>query len=72
MPVLDSIITAMDVGFSYDGIVTIPETGLEDVGYRPGLAGWLDGGVVRPLLLLPTTITNQDPPPSQDPPPLQV
>ena len=38
---LDSVITAVDDGFSYDGIVSIPETGLEDVGHRPGLAGWL-------------------------------
>jgi hypothetical protein len=42
---LDSMITAVDDGFSYDGIVSIPETGLEDVGRRPGLAGWLDGSV---------------------------
>ena len=55
---LDSVITAVDDGFSYDGIVSIPETGLEDVGHRPGLAGWLDGSVVRPPLLLPTTITD--------------
>jgi hypothetical protein len=56
---LDSMITAVDDGFSYDGIVSIPETGLEDVGRRPGLAGWLDGSVVRPLLLLPSkTITD--------------
>ena len=55
---LDSMITAVDDGFSYDGIVSIPETDLEDVGHRPGLAGWLDGSVVRPLCLLPTTITD--------------
>ena len=58
---LDSMITAVDDGFSYDGIVSIPETGLEDVGYRPGLAGWLDGGMVRPLFFLPTTIINDGP-----------
>jgi hypothetical protein len=55
---LESMVMAVDDGFSYDGIVSIPETGLEDVWYRPGFAGWLDGGVVRPLFLLPTTITN--------------
>ena len=34
---LDSMITAVEDGFSYDGIVSIPETGLEDVQwYRPG------------------------------------
>ena len=55
--ILDSMITVVDEGFSYDGIVSIPETGLEDVGYRTGLAGRLDDGVVRSLLLLPTAIT---------------
>ncbi|KAN0094940.1 hypothetical protein V8E55_003227 [Tylopilus felleus] len=31
---LDDMITAVDVGFSYDGIVSVPETGLEDVKYQ--------------------------------------
>lgn len=52
---LDSMIHAVDEGFSFDGIVSIPEMGLEDFGRRPGLAGWLDDGVVRaPILFLPT------------------
>lgn len=51
---LDSMIHAVDNGFSFDGIVSIPEMGLEDFGRRPGLAGWLDDGVVRPpIFLLP-------------------
>ena len=55
---MDSMITAVDEGFSYDGIVSIPKIGLEDVWYRPVLAGWLDEGLVRLQLLLPTMITN--------------
>ena len=51
---LDNVITAVEVGFSYDGIVSVPETGLEDAGQRPGLAGRIQRGMVRPLLLLPT------------------
>jgi hypothetical protein len=49
---LDSMITAVDDGFSYDGIVSMPEIGLEDARYR------LDDDLVRPLLCLPTAITN--------------
>lgn len=45
---LNSMILAVDNGHSYDGIVSIPEVGLEDYGRRPGLAGWLDDFVVRP------------------------
>lgn len=36
---LDSMIHTVDNGFSFDGIVSIPEMGLEDFGCRPGLAG---------------------------------
>ena len=50
---LDSMIAAVDDGFSYDGIVSIPEIGLEDARY-----GWLDDRLVRPLLLLPTMTTS--------------
>ena len=49
---LDSMITAVDDGFSYDGIVSMPEIGLEDAMYR------LDDNLVRPLLRLPPTIAN--------------
>ncbi|KAN0094956.1 hypothetical protein V8E55_003243 [Tylopilus felleus] len=43
---LDSMILAVDEGLSYDGIVSIPERGLEDVSYRhSGLAGLLEDGV---------------------------
>ena len=38
---LDNMITAVEDGFSYDGIVSIPETGLEDVEHRSGLSGSL-------------------------------
>ena len=56
---LDSMILAVDEGLSYDGIVSIPERGLEDVGYRSsGLAGLLEDGVVRALLLLTSMTTN--------------
>jgi len=44
---LDTMITAVDDGFSHDGIVSIPETGLEDVGHRSGLAGPLRDSVNR-------------------------
>ena len=50
---LDSMILAVDEGLSYDGIVSIPEIGLEDVDYRSiDLAGSLEDGMVRDLLLL--------------------
>ena len=51
---LDLMILAVDEGHSYDGIVSTPELGLEDVGNRAGL---LDRGVVRPLPY--TTIDNR-------------
>lgn len=55
---LGSMITAVEEGFS-DGIVSIPETGLEDVRYplAVSLADWFDDRVVRSLLLLPTAMT---------------
>jgi hypothetical protein len=46
---LDNMITAVDAGFSYDGIVSVPETSLEDVGHRFGLASSLRDKVVGPL-----------------------
>ena len=50
---LDSMILAVDEGLSYDGIVSIPEIGLEDVSYKSsGLAGLVEDGMVRALLLL--------------------
>lgn len=57
---LESMITAINEGLSFDGIVSVPEVGLEDFGRRPGLAGRLDDAVVRPPrfflpLPLPTT-----------------
>lgn len=51
---LDNMVTAVDHGFSYDGIVSVPKIGLEDAGQRPGLASWVDNIVVRLLLLLLT------------------
>ena len=48
------MITAMDAGFSYDGIVS-PETGLEDVEHRSGLAGSFRDSVVSPLSRLLAT-----------------
>ena len=51
---LDNMITAVKVGFSYNGIMLVPETGLEDTGQWPGLAGWIQRGMVHSLLLLPT------------------
>lgn len=56
--VLDNMIAVVDEGFSYDGVVSVPETGLEDVWYRGDLASWLDDGVVRPLLFLAIAITD--------------
>lgn len=41
---LDSMFTAVEEGFSYDGIVSAPGTGLED---RPHLAVLLHDAVVR-------------------------
>ena len=55
---MDSMIAAVDDGFSYDGIVSIPETGLED-WHRHDLVGWLNAGVVRPLFLLAIAITKE-------------
>jgi hypothetical protein len=49
---LDSMIIAVGEGHSYDGIVSMPEIGLEDVDYRDRPDPLIDG-VVRPLLLLP-------------------
>ena len=46
---LDNMITAVEDGFSYDGIVSIPETGLEDVEHRSGLSGSLCDSKVSPL-----------------------
>ena len=46
---LDSMISAVDNGLSFDGIVSVPELGLEDFGHRPGLAGYVDDASVRPL-----------------------
>ena len=47
---LDNMIMAVEAGFSYDGIVSIPETGLEDVReHRSGLAGSLCDSAVSPL-----------------------
>lgn len=41
--------TAVDAGFSYDGIVSVPQTGLEDAEYRFGLVASLrDSMVSRP------------------------
>lgn len=57
---LDSVVTAVEVGFSYDGIVSVPDTGLEDAGQRPGLAGWIEAGMVRPLFLLPASTEMTD------------
>jgi hypothetical protein len=39
----------MGAGCSYDGIVSVPTTGLEDVGHRSGLTGSLRDSVVGPL-----------------------
>ena len=48
---LDSMMTAVDAGFSYDGIVSVPQTGLEDAEYRFGLVASLRDSVVsRPSL----------------------
>ena len=47
---LDYTVTAMDRGFSYDGIVSIPEGGLEDIKHWFRQAGeLLHNGVVGPL-----------------------
>ena len=44
---LNNMIAAVDEGFSYDGIVSVPDTCMEDVEYRSGLlAGSLRDGVV--------------------------
>ena len=43
---LNSMVAAVDDGFSYDGIVSVPDTGLEGVEYRSGLAGSLRDSVV--------------------------
>ena len=50
---LDTMIGAVDAGFSYDGIVSMPEIGLEDVRHRSGLASSLRDNVVSPLSNLP-------------------
>lgn len=55
---LDAMVLAVNEGLSYDGIVSIPEVGLEDFGRRPGPAGRLKDGMVRPLFFLPTTTTD--------------
>ncbi|KAG9311664.1 hypothetical protein JVU11DRAFT_7899 [Chiua virens] len=39
---LDSLVDAIDEGFSPDGIRSVPEIGLEDIAYRHGLAGLSD------------------------------
>lgn len=44
---LSTMVAAVDEGFSYDGIVSVPEMGLEDVEYRCGLGGSLRDGMVR-------------------------
>ena len=44
---LKNMVTAVDDGFSYDGIVSLPDTGLEDAGQRPGLAGVVEKSTVR-------------------------
>lgn len=49
---LDAMIAAVDAGFSCDGILSVPETGLEDVGHRSDLAGSLRDSVVGPLFNL--------------------
>ena len=47
---LDYTVAAVDEGFSYDGIVSVPEGGLEDIKHRFGQAGeLLHDGVVGPL-----------------------
>ena len=55
---LDAMVLAVNEGLSYDGIVSIPEVGLEDSGRRPGLAARLEDGMVRLLFLLLTTTTD--------------
>ncbi|KAG9311630.1 hypothetical protein JVU11DRAFT_7862 [Chiua virens] len=39
---LETMIKAIEEGFSPDGILSVPEMGLEDAAYRPGLAGLSD------------------------------
>ena len=52
---LDDMIAVVDEGFSYDGIVSIPQTGLEDVEYRrSGMGDLLRGSVVGHLFDLLT------------------
>ena len=51
LSLLDNVVAAVKVGFSYDGIVSVPETGLEDAGLQPGLAGWMKRRSVRLLLI---------------------
>ena len=51
LSLLDNVVAAVEVGFSYDGIVSVPETGLEDAGQQPGLAGWVKRRLVRPFLI---------------------
>lgn len=43
---LDDMIAVVDEGFSYDGIVSIPQAGLEDVKYRSDMANSFRGSVV--------------------------
>lgn len=45
---LDDMVAAVDEGLSYDGIVSVPQAGLEDADYRTGLAESLRNGVVSP------------------------
>ena len=39
---LDNMVAAVEVGFSYDNIVSIPAVGLEDVARRRGVADSAD------------------------------
>lgn len=54
---LDNMVAAVEVGFSYDNIVSIPAVGLEDVARRRGVADSADK--VRPLFL-PTSTAMTD------------
>ena len=57
LSLLDNVVAAVEVGCSYDGIVSVPETGLEDAGLvQTGLIGWIKRRLVRLLLIQPTAI----------------
>lgn len=50
--ILDNVIAAVDGGFSYDGIVSVSEAGLEDVEHRSRLTDSLRDSVVCPFVQL--------------------